>query len=137
MKLTKNFIYLLLMGAVMAYVLYQRGIIFAGFENITPAQAYRIYRDDNITLLDVRTKEELKEDGFIEGAVNIPVQRLVHDIALLKDDKNSTVLVYCRSGNRSVTAGRILVKNGYTVYNMKGGISAWKKEKFPVMKERQ
>jgi len=134
LKLTNNLFYWVIMAGILVYLLYQKGIIFAGFESVTPAQAYNIYQDDNITLLDVRTKEELKKDGFIEGAVNIPVQRLAHDIALLKGDKNSTILVYCRSGNRSVTAGRILVKNGYKVYNLKGGINAWKKQKLPVAK---
>lgn len=131
-QLSRLFFGIFVVGALM-YILYQKGIIFAGFESISPAQAYRIYHDDNITLLDVRRKEELQKDGFLEGAVNIPVQKLAHDIARLENDRNKTILVYCRSGNRSVTAGRILVKNGYKVYNLKGGINAWKKEKLPVV----
>ena len=40
----------------------------------------------------------------------------------LTDDKNKRIIVYCRSGNRSIKASRILAKNGYTPLNVKGGI---------------
>lgn len=41
------------------------------------------------------------------------------------DNKNTTIFIYCRSGNRSVTAAKALVKMGYTkIYNL-GGINDW------------
>jgi rhodanese-related sulfurtransferase len=47
-------------------------------------------------------------------------------------DKSKKVLVFCRSGNRSVSAARILESNGFTVINMNGGMNGWKNEKLPV-----
>jgi len=41
---------------------------------------------------------------------------------MLKQDKHTKIIVYCRSGNRSVTASRILEANGFTPVNVKGGI---------------
>jgi rhodanese-related sulfurtransferase len=41
---------------------------------------------------------------------------------MLKQDKDKKIIVYCRTGSRSVTASRILEKNGFTPLNVKGGI---------------
>lgn len=41
--------------------------------------------------------------------------------------KDSTILVYCRSGRRSMNAAGILTRLGYKVINLKGGIIEWKK----------
>jgi rhodanese-related sulfurtransferase len=45
------------------------------------------------------------------------------------------IIIYCRSGSRSVTASNILVDNGFvgTIYNMLGGINAWKAAGFPTI----
>jgi rhodanese-related sulfurtransferase len=76
-------------------------------------------------LLDVRTQEEY-DAGHIEGSTLIPVDELGNRISEIEDYKDKTVLVYCRSGNRSVTASNILISNGFTkVHNLLGGIGAW------------
>ena len=119
---------LIIMGV---YLLYQKGIIGTNFESVTPKVAYEmIQHDDNVTLLDVRTPEEFKKDGRIAGAKLIPLSQLANNLKML--DKSKKVLVYCRSGNRSVSASRILEGNGFTVINMSGGINNWKSEKLPV-----
>lgn len=71
-------------------------------------------------ILDVRTMGEFAA-GHIEGAVNIPVDRLSQNLGILKD-KNKTIITCCASGMRSATARSILQSKGYVnVYN--GG--AW------------
>ena len=77
----------------------------------------------NYLLLDVRTQEEYDE-GHIAEAVLIPHNELADRLSEIEGyDK---VLVYCASGNRSVTASQILINAGYKeVYNLKGGFSAW------------
>ena len=49
--------------------------------------------------------------------------------------KVSTVLVYCRSGRRSLDAAEILTHLGYKVVNLKGGIIEWKEDGLPVVSE--
>jgi phage shock protein E len=95
------------------------------FWNITPEEAKkRLDSEKDIILLDVRTKEEF-ESGYIPGAVLIPLDRLEEEAASILKDKEATILVYCRSGNRSVTASNILIRQGYTkIYNL-GGIIDW------------
>ena len=118
---------LIIMGL---YLLYQKGIIGTNFESISPKVAYEmIQNDDNVTLLDVRTVEEFKKDGRIAGAKLIPLGQLSANLKML--DKSKKVLVYCRSGNRSVSASRILESNGFTVINMSGGMNEWRSEKLP------
>jgi len=94
--------------------------------------AYEIIEkdDSNLTILDVRTPEEFKADGHLANAKLIPVGQLSKNLNML--DKSKKVLVYCRSGSRSVHATRILVSNGFTPLNMSGGINAWKAEKLPL-----
>ncbi len=82
--------------------------------------------------LDVRTAKEYTE-GHIQGAVLIPVQELEKRLAEVPKDRR--VYVYCHSGRRSVTASNMLVKGGFTnIENIKGGIVAWKRAGYPVVK---
>lgn len=77
----------------------------------------------NLIILDVRTQEEY-DDGHIEGALLIPVSEL--EDRLDEISKNSEILVYCRTGNRSSNAVNILTKNGFTkIFHMVDGITAW------------
>ena len=119
---------LILMGI---YLLYQKGMIGANFESVSPKVAYEMLQnDDNVTLLDVRTIEEFKKEGKIAGAKLIPLGQLSQNLNML--DKSKKVLVYCRSGNRSVSASRILENNGFTALNMSGGILEWRSAKLPL-----
>ncbi len=116
------------------YVLYSKGYIMASFESVDPKVAYEMLEsDDNLTLLDVRTPDEFKHDGYIDGATLIPLGQLAQNLNML--DKSKKVLVYCRSGSRSVSASRMLDSKGFSVVNMSGGITAWKSEKLPVSME--
>lgn len=115
------------------YVLYSKGIILANFESVSAKVAYEMIQnddEDNVTILDVRTAEEFKKDGRLAGAKLIPVDQLAKNLEMLK--KSKKILVYCRSGSRSVYASRVLEKNGFTPINMNGGVNAWKSEKLPL-----
>jgi phage shock protein E len=93
--------------------------------NITPAQGKAMMAEDQSTILvDVRTEEEYVE-GHIPGAILLPVDEL-EDLAPIRiPDKGATYIVYCRTGNRSAIAARILIHLGYQkVYDM-GGIVDW------------
>lgn len=80
-------------------------------------------------LIDVRTPEEFTS-GHIEGAVNIPVEEMPGRLEEIPGD--APIVVYCRSGNRSAAAARILTDAGYApVYDL-GGIQDWVVEGLPV-----
>ncbi|KJS84359.1 MAG: hypothetical protein JM58_10970 [Peptococcaceae bacterium BICA1-8] len=97
-------------------------------QSIKPQMAYeQLQKEKDIILLDVRTTEEYNEK-HIPGSLLIPVEVLKEDVEEKIKDKESKIFVYCRTGNRSATAAKILVELGYTnVFNM-GGIMDWKYE---------
>ncbi|WP_457640342.1 rhodanese-like domain-containing protein [Persephonella sp.] len=101
------------------------------FENISAEQFSKLIKKKDVIILDVRTPEEYAKDGHIKGSNLIPVQ--VFRYIYLAGLKDKEVLVYCRSGNRSVTASKMLEQMGVKkVYNLKGGIIEWKSKGFPV-----
>lgn len=88
-----------------------------------------------VQLLDVRTKEEWAE-GHLKGAKWIPLaEEGFADKAKAALDLKKPVVVYCRSGNRSAKATKLLRDAGFTtVHDMAGGIVAWEKDGKPVVK---
>ncbi len=117
-----NILYWIAMAGILLYFSYTKGWILADFEFITAKQAeLLIVEDKNVTLLDVRTVDEFKE-GHISGATLIPLSKLEANIDKLKDAKHTQIIVYCRSGNRSVAASRILRAQGFTPLNVKHGM---------------
>ena len=110
------------MVGLVIYFAYSKGWILANFETITAKQAYTLMENDqNVTLLDVRTVKEFKS-GHLRNAKLIPLSELEKNLDKLQADKHKKIIVYCRSGNRSVSASRILEKNGFTPLNVKQGI---------------
>ncbi len=66
-------------------------------------------------MVDVRTPSEFAS-GSVKGAVNIPLDAVMQNLARFKDKKN--IVVFCRSGNRSGQAKSILEQNGFkNVFN--------------------
>ena len=82
----------------------------------------------NPQLVDVRTLEEYSGE-HLPGSIMIDVRETTFDSLILQLDKNRPVFVYCRSGKRSLDAAGILEKNNFKeVYNLEGGIIAWKEK---------
>lgn len=115
-------LYWIAMAGLFVSFAYSKGWILADFEFINAKQAIILLSDDNnVTLLDVRTIREY-EEKHLKNAINIPVQTLSSSLNSLQEVKNKRIVVYCRSGSRSIKASRILEKNGFTPLNVEGGI---------------
>ena len=97
-----------------------------GYTEITPEAAKEMMdADPDAVILDVREQNEF-DAGHIEGAVLLPVGTISEEsAAALLPDKETTVLVYCRSGNRSKQAAKALAELGYTQIYEFGGINDW------------
>lgn len=94
--------------------------------NISTEEVYSMLDDDNTYIIDVRGIDEYNS-GHIKNAFNIPVSTITEDIKK-EIPVDTTVIVYCMSGNRSKMAGKILLELGYLhVYDM-GGINNWNYE---------
>ena len=93
------------------------------YKNINFEQAKQIIDNEQVLLLDVRTEEEFIT-GHIPSAINIPVDDIEQRLDEI-NDKNQKILVYCKSGRRSVIACEILETYGYNnLYNI-GGVVDW------------
>ncbi len=99
--------------------------------NITVEELVQLMKaDSNLTLLDVRTPPELNGPlGHINGVINIPVQVLEKRLDELNKYKDKKFYVICRSGHRSGIATKILLKHGFNVVNVMGGMIAYNKLK--------
>jgi rhodanese-related sulfurtransferase len=90
--------------------------------------------ESGVVTLDVRTPGEFAE-GYIEGARLIDFQsgNFENEIATL--DKNATYAVYCRSGNRSGQAVKVMKDVGFSnVFNMNGGVIEWANAGLPLVR---
>jgi rhodanese-related sulfurtransferase len=87
--------------------------------------------EPGVIVLDVRTENEY-EAGHIAGAELVPLSELEQRTGEL--DKDDALLVYCKSGTKSVEASNILIQYEFeSVYNMEGGINAWVNAGYPVV----
>jgi rhodanese-related sulfurtransferase len=110
------------MAGLLFWFVYSKGWILANFQSIDAKQALHLAENDsNTSVLDVRTIKEYKE-GHLRDAMLIPVQDLENNLGMLRQDKDKKIIVYCATGNRSVSASRILEEKGFTPLNVKGGI---------------
>ena len=101
------------------------------FKTVTPKEAkYLIESRKDLLLIDVRGQDELSE-GYIAGSTLIPLWDIIKGTQRPPQDK--PILHICAVGGRSLALGKLMSKNGWDeIYNLKGGISAWKEAKLPL-----
>ena len=95
------------------------------YQEITQEEAKRIMdSSEEYIILDVREQDEF-ESGHIPGAILIPYTQIENKAEKMLPDKESQILVYCRSGRRSKIAAESLSGLGYTNVKEFGGIIDW------------
>jgi rhodanese-related sulfurtransferase len=78
-------------------------------------------------LIDVRTTDEY-QSGFIQNAINIDYYSEMFNSDILSFEKDSKIILYCRTNNRSAKSANLLLDNGYRDINViEGGITSWVK----------
>ncbi|MEA2054263.1 MAG: PKD domain-containing protein [Candidatus Thermoplasmatota archaeon] len=119
-----------------------------GYTNITVEEAWELLHCpcNGIQIpIDVRTIKE-----FVDERINVPSERekprwfpvqLMQREGLLLNlfmslYKGQEIILYCRTGHRSYNAVQILIDNSFDgkIYNMVGGITAWKEAGLPTVK---
>ena len=128
------FVYLTVLVAVVVatYFYYQTQQRSYAYGNVTVQEAKKlITQNPTLKIVDVRLDTEFNE-SHIPGAINVCVcdpDNLLRDLG-----PNDEILVYCRNGLRSSAALDFLNEHGYSkVYNMVGGIVAWKNAGYPTI----
>jgi len=111
--------------ALVAVFLYTRFAPVKGLKTLS-AEAFQaeLEAPDRPLLIDVREPAEYRS-GHIPGAKNIPLSQLKSRIHEIPRDRK--LLLYCRSGMRSKTAAKILLRHEYkNLAHLGGGIAAWR-----------
>jgi rhodanese-related sulfurtransferase len=103
--------------------------------DVSAQEAYTLIQekmnDPDFKILDVRTPDEYNT-GHLEGAINIDYNSDDFKEKLTTLDRSGEYLVYCRSGNRSSGAVKVMEELGFTmIYHMNGGIIDWNAEGLP------
>lgn len=125
MKLNRVFFLAILVCLIVVMSGCSESASSATYQKISAQEAKKMMDStDTYTLIDVRTKEEY-EQGHIPGAILVPNETIDTEMPKELTDTKATILVYCRSGNRSAQASEKLAKMGYeNVYDF-GGINEW------------
>lgn len=79
---------------------------------------------DNAILVDVRTRDEYNS-GTILGSINIDFLGADFQAKIKQLDPDKSYFLFCRSGNRSGSAAKVMEGLGLKSYNLVGGIGAW------------
>jgi rhodanese-related sulfurtransferase len=125
-----------------AFVVVLLMLIKAEFEHQTlkayqldPTSAIRVMNSEDAIVIDVRDAADYS-NGHLKNAKNIPLQSLRDKLDELSGSRGKPIMAYCRSGNLSGKACRVLKKSGFTkVHNIAGGIMAWQDANLPLTKK--
>jgi rhodanese-related sulfurtransferase len=126
----KNYCFLLLLVVLFSCNSENKG----SYESLKPKEFNTaMQQDKDCILLDVRTQEEIAESS-LEGNIAINYHDADFKQQVDKLDHNKTCYIYCRSGNRSGKAGKMMVEDLHfkKVVNLDGGIVEWIDEGLPV-----
>ena len=124
MALKKILIPLVVLSFVIGLILNNKPSKPISYQDITVQEFDQILDSNDPFLVDVHTPEQthIKDTDLF-----IPDTKVATSLDQFPQDKNTEILVYCRSGNMSQTASQVLVDAGYTnVKNLSGGLNAWR-----------
>ena len=101
---------------------------------VEPAEAQKLITDKQVVILDVRSAAEFAS-GHLHGATNLDIRDPEFKTKLAKLDKSKAYLVHCAVGMRSARACETMGQLDFaTLYDLKGGLTAWQKAGLPVEK---
>ena len=92
------------------------------FETIKTNDIIKFIGKQSVVIIDLRDKNEY-DSGHIPTAVNIPYEELEEKKYVLKP--NNLLIFYCDRGNISLLAARDLMKDGYNIKSLYGGLRAY------------
>ena len=102
-------------------------------QQISVQEAFDLLKNTHPPLMvDVRQPNETRT-GTIAGTVLIPITEFGRRYQELPRDRQ--ILTICQSSHRSPIAARRLLKAGYTVLDVRGGLNAWHQKKLPVVRK--
>ena len=115
----------------------------AEIKSITALELNEKKNNENLVIIDVRSKEIIQSDGMIEGAINVPRgmlefhadQREDNPFRVTDINPNKKLVLYCGVGGQSALSTKTLQDMGFNnVYNLTGGANGWVEAGFKLNK---
>ncbi len=119
---------------VVLLVLFIRNEMNRGGATISAQELVQLVNNEGAVVVDLRDKAEF-EAGHIVDAINIPYASLETRMDELKKYEGKPIVLACKMGQHSGTAGTQLKKAGFdNVTRLRGGIAEWRGQSLPVVK---
>lgn len=108
--------------------------LIQGKVGVSPAIATQLINRSRANIIDIRALEDY-QIGHIARARQANAQDLIPNIASMRLDKSSPVILVCETGAKSASFVSKLLKEGYAdVVCLEGGIKAWNLAGLPLVK---
>lgn len=126
-----NLMYVMLAVTSGAMLIWQT-VNSGGRNHVSPMQATLLLNREDALVIDVREASEWSA-GHIPNSRHIAIGQLEKQIHEIEKFKTRPLIVNCQTGNRSSSACGTLKKHGFEkVYNLAGGIGAWRDAGLPI-----
>src|SRR6202020_31678 len=100
-------------------------------QQLSPALGTKMINHQNAIVLDIRNAEAFAT-GHIVDAISIPFAELESKYKKLDKSKALPILIVCATGQESLRAANLLIKNGFNAFILTGGIRGWKEAEMPL-----
>ena len=118
-----NSTYIFIVVLIVSFFIYTKAQ--ANVPKVSSNDALELMSDSSYKFIDVRTDAEF-DGGHIPNSIHIPVHEIEVRLTEIESLKDKNIIAYCRSGARSSKASKVLLNNGFKVFNLSGGVLAWK-----------
>jgi len=132
LEFVQNNLMYVMLALVSGGMLLWQTVTSSGGNRVSPLQATLMLNRDDALVIDVRETAEWSS-GHIPNSRHIALGQLEKRLSELEKFKQRPLIVNCQSGNRSSSACGTLKKHGFEkVFNLSGGIGAWRDAGLPV-----
>lgn len=109
-------------------------VVQRGVKEIDTRVAVQLINYENAAIVDVRDDSEYA-NGHLPNSKHIPAEKMGERWKELEKYKDKPIVMIYRGGVRSSSASALLKKNGFLrIFNLMGGIDAWKRANLPIVK---
>ncbi|WP_044312437.1 rhodanese-like domain-containing protein [Pseudomonas syringae] len=119
--------FVILLGLLIAYEMSKGGA------SLSTRELTALVNSDQGVVIDVRSKKDYTA-GHIVGSLNFPQDKVLTRTAELEKYKDKTLIIVDAMGQHAGTTARELLKSGFKVAKLSGGISSWRGDNLPLVK---
>lgn len=105
-----------------------------GARSVTTSSATNLINDKDAVVVDIRPANEYRT-GHITGSINVPSAKIKDQMGTLEKHKSSPLILVCKNGMTAGSSAKELIKAGFDVYKLQGGITEWQNASLPLVKK--